>query len=101
MPRGRPPSNLTPDEKLQKKFEQLPVEWRDKVATMTVEDLNAALAEVAKNENENQLNKENDQDLAEKKESYSFASAQYKEATTANKLRTKFLIRVLGDRGAL
>lgn len=102
MPRGRPASNLTADEKLQKKFEtDLPEDWRDNVAAMSVERLNAALAEVAENEDLNQKAKEDDQDLASAKETYQTAAAGYKEATQANKLRTKYILRVLRDKGAM
>ena len=80
-------------------FEDLDSDWKDAVATMSVDDINSRIAEVAKAEELNQRAKEDDLDLARLKEEVATAGAQYKEATKANKLKIKFAMRVLGDRG--
>lgn len=101
MPRGRPAQDLTPEEKMQKKFLEINEEWRDKVAALSVEQIKTEITEVVNNENENQKNKEDDQHLAEAKETYQEAAAGYKEATKMNRLKVKFALRVLGDKGGI
>lgn len=101
MPRGRPPQNLTPEERLQRKFTNIDEEWRDKVAAMTPDQLRVVVTEVSHNESENQKAKEEDQHLEETKAAYQDASAGYKEASAMNKLKIKFALRVLSDKGAI
>lgn len=101
MPRGRPPQNLTPEEKIQKKLEQIDEEWRDSVAAMTPEQIKNVITEVSQNEAENQQSKEDDQDLESKHLAYQDASVGYKEATQMNKLKVRFALRVLSDKGAI
>lgn len=92
---------LTASEKLEKKFKDIDEEWRDKVAALSAVEVKAVLAELAYNENENQKAKEEDQDLASKKESYDSAAEGYKEATKSNKLKTKYALKVLSDKGGI
>lgn len=92
MPRGRPRRD---------KFLDLPEEWRNAMAETATEKLNSTLTEVVSNEEENQKNKEEDQDLASCKEAYQTAAAGYKEATRLNKLKMRYIVRVLSDRGVL
>ena len=80
-------------------FAAIPEEWRDAVAASTVEQIDARIAELAKNEEENQNNKKEDEDLAEKKEAVKFAAEGYREATKMYKLKMKYVMRVLGDSG--
>jgi predicted carbohydrate-binding protein with CBM5 and CBM33 domain len=81
------------------KFEDLDNEFKDAVAGMDVVALNNKIAEVAKNEENNQNLKKDDQQLAEAKEAAKMANEPYKDASKANKLRIQFCMRVLGDRG--
>jgi hypothetical protein len=80
-------------------YQDLDPEWKDAVAQATVEEINGRLAEVAKAEANNQEAKEQDMDLASLKEQVKEAGAQYSEATKANKLKIRFCMRVLSDRG--
>jgi hypothetical protein len=65
---------------------------------MSVDKLRDKLGEIALNQEAVQDAKENDQDLASAKETYDTAGAGYKEATKMNKLRVKFIRRVIGDK---
>ena len=96
---GRPA--LSPEAKEAKKFATLPVEWKDAIASMTVDQIRGEIAKVAHDESENQKNKQDDQHLAEKKAEKEEAEAQYKEASDANKNKMKFALRVLEDKGGI
>lgn len=85
--------------KVKDPYADLPGEWKDAVAGSTAEEINARIAEVAKAEALNQEAKSQDMDLASLKEQVKEAGAQYAEATKANKLKVRFCMRVLGDRG--
>jgi len=85
--------------KVKDPFADLDSDWKDAVAQGTVEEINARIAEVAKAEALNQEAKSEDVDLASLKEQVKEAGAQYAEATKANKLKVRFCMRVLGDRG--
>ena len=94
-------ADTTPEERMQKKFLLLDEEWRDKVAALEVNEIKAVITEVVNNENENQKAKDDDQDLSEKKESYQSAAESYKEATKFNRLKVKYCLRVLNDKGGI
>lgn len=80
-------------------FEQLEESFKDAVAGGTTDDLKARLAEVAKNEEQNQSAKKADQDLNNLKGQVKVASAGYTEVSKANRLKLKFIIRNLADKG--
>lgn len=99
-----PRTPMTEEAQYQKeleKLETLPEEWRLEVDRMEPAAIKTLLAEVTLNERENQNNKKLDQDLAEKKAAYSFASEGYKEATKANKLRITYLLKSLESKHAI
>lgn len=81
-------------------FNLLPDEFKDAVATKTVEELNLTIAEVAKGEAVNQEAKEDDEDLASLKEQVKDASAPYSEGTKMNKTKIAFLRQALKDKGS-
>jgi hypothetical protein len=81
------------------KFAELDEEFKNSVSSMSPDAINLKIAEVAKNENENQRLKKEDEDLEAQKVLYKEAGQSYKDATKANKLRIAFMIRVLGDKG--
>lgn len=81
------------------KYDDLSDEFKAKVEAATDEGLIEILGEVSKNEELNRRCKEDDQDLAEKKLVYDEANAGYKEATKANKLKTRFVYDLLRARG--
>jgi hypothetical protein len=95
-------TNIERDDKLEKKFvDKLPEDWRTRVQAMSNEELKALVIEVANNENENQKKKEEDIELQDAKEAYAAAGAEYKEATSLNKLRIKYVLRELNRNGAV
>ncbi len=96
------PTDIEREDKLDKKFnDKLAEDWREGVKRMTTEQLKATVIEVATNENENQKKKEEDQGLADAKEAYGVAGAEYKDGTTINKLKIKFVLRELERNGAV
>ena len=80
-------------------YADLPAEFKDKVEGVTDDQIVELLGEVAKNEELNRRMKEDDEDLAEKKAAHDFAGEQYKDATKANKTKTRYLYDVLRARG--
>lgn len=80
-------------------FESIPEDWKDAVAASSVDAINARIAEVAKAEEENLRLKGEDFDLASLKEQVKEAGAQYSEATKMNRLKIRYAMRVLGDKG--
>jgi hypothetical protein len=80
-------------------FEAIPEDWRDAVADMTPDEINMRIADVAKNEQENLKAKAEDVDLANLKEQVTDANAPYKEASNINKLKIRYAMQVLGDKG--
>ena len=83
------------------KFDDLDAEFKDSVASMAVDEIRMKIAQVALNEEENLKAKEDDEDLLAKKEAAKFAGEQYAEASKMNRLRIRFMRRILGDRGNL
>jgi hypothetical protein len=80
-------------------FDDLDSDFKDAAASMSPDELNARIAEVAKNEQENLKLKTEDEDLKAKKAQATEAGKVYKEGSKQNTLRIKFLMRVLGDKG--
>lgn len=91
---GRPKKNKDP-------FADLPGEWRESVSSMSREQIDDEIAKVAKNEDENLRAKKEDPDLQNLKWQVKEASAPYREGTKMNKLKIRYAIQVLGDKGAL
>ena len=92
---GRPKKNAEPKDE----FAELDSEFKDKVAGSDEAAIRDTIATVALNEVQNQNNKADDQDLAQKREEAAVAGAQYKDASKMNKLRIRFARRVLSDKG--
>jgi superfamily I DNA/RNA helicase len=88
----------TNEEKLTKKFLDIPSEWRDASDSMNVLDLKNRLTEVVKSLEENQQNWDEDQDVQEKKEALGSAEQGYKEVRNMERLKLKYLVRLLKDR---
>ncbi len=85
------------------KFDDLNKEFKDKVdgASGDMEVVKRLLLETAINEEMNQVAKEKDLDLAEKKEQASAAGYDYAQATKQNKLRIKYAAEILEANGKL
>lgn len=79
-------------------FADLPADWKDAIIGSSEEEINKRIAELAKNEEENQKAKKDDADLTEKKEQVKFASEGYRESTKGYKLRMRWIMQILGDR---
>lgn len=80
-------------------FSLLDDEFKMAIASMSPEQIKNRIAEITLAQIENMKQKEEDQDLAEKKEQAKEAGAQYREATQANKVKVAFCKRVLEDKG--
>jgi hypothetical protein len=87
------------DDNLLKKFDTLDGDWRDAVKGKVSQDLKLMLAQVAKDEEENLHAKVEDQDLLLAKEKLEELGYDYKAATKVNKLKVKFLLWTLRNRG--
>jgi len=80
-------------------FDELDSEYKDGIASMTKEEINNRISEIAKAEAESQAAKKEDQELKEAKLKASVAGEGYRESTKLAKLRIKYCIQILKDRG--
>lgn len=80
-------------------YSNLDDEFKAKVEAANDEQLIEILGEVAKNEELNRRNKADDQDLQEKAAAKDMAEEQYKDASKANKLKTRYIYDLLRARG--
>jgi hypothetical protein len=80
-------------------FADLDGDWKDMIVGMSAEEINNRIAEIAKAEQEVQALKKEDADLNAIREQYKVASSGYREHTKQSKLRIKYCMRVLSDRG--
>ncbi len=81
------------------KFDDLDQDFKDRVNGANQEQIREIICKVALDQGALIELKEEDQDLAEKKEAYSTAGAFYREGTKMNKLRTKYARTMLGEKG--
>lgn len=79
-------------------FAALDSDFKDLVSGMTEEEIRDKITAVTLNQIELQKAKEDDLDLAQKREAARDAGAIYREGTKMNKLRVLFCHRVLGDK---
>lgn len=87
------------DDKLVAKFVKfLDTDWRADAENMDVLTLKNALAEVAKSEEANRAKLEQDEALKAAKERVSELTEDYNHVTKVNKLKTKYLVRVLSTK---
>jgi hypothetical protein len=90
--------------KRQKRFLKLDAmdkDFRTNVQSMSKEDLDQKLAEVAKLEQTNQDAKKADPTVAKLKEETKNATANYREDSKAHKLMTEFVVWVAEQKGYL
>jgi len=90
---ARPKKSFT--EKVQK---ELP-EFASEVATLSVDNLNARLAVLAKANEENEQNQENDEDLETARAEASELAAPYKEAKKHLRLKTRYIVSLINEKG--
>jgi hypothetical protein len=84
---------------LEEKMQEEQPEFAGEVAGLSVDQLNARLAEQAKAAEWNQQAKEEDEDLEEKKAVASEAAAPYRDAAKAIRLRSRYLIKLIKEKG--
>lgn len=75
-------------------------EFASEVAGATVDQLNGKLATLAKNLEESETAKENDEGLEEAKALAAELGAPYRDAKKAIRQKTKYVIGLLSDKGA-
>ena len=80
-------------------FSKLDPEFRDALAGASSEELKAKLSDVAKDEEANKSSKKADPDLKRLKEQVKVAGEGYSELTKRNRLKIKFIIQLLADKG--
>lgn len=90
--RGRKPKS---------EYDDLPAEFKDEIAACSLDTLKGKLAELVKTEEANTAAKAADEDLNSLKEKLKVASEPYNEITKTNKLKLKYMISVLADKGDL
>lgn len=80
--------------------EEMP-EFADSCNSLSADELNGRLAECAKAAENVQEAQENDEELAQAKESAKQMGAGYRDAKKAVRLKSRYLIAVLKDRGVI
>jgi hypothetical protein len=80
-------------------YEDLPQEWKDSVAAKSISEINDEIAVIAKRQEENSKSMKDDPDLENLKWQVKEASAPYREAAKANKLKIQYAIEMLEAKG--
>jgi hypothetical protein len=80
-------------------FEALSMAYKDEVGAADLNKLKQLLADVAKSEEANQAAMKADEELNQLKEKVKVATEGYSEVKKTNRLKTKFIIRALSDKG--
>lgn len=84
---------------LEEKLNALEPTFVDSLNGANLEQLKARLGDVTKAEVSNQAFKASDQDLSTKKDAYTAAGEGYKEVSKKNKLKARYIIQQLSDKG--
>lgn len=74
---------------------------KERMDSMSTSDLKGFVGQVTLDEMENQQQKKDDQDLAEKKSAYNGAGAKYKDNTKANKTKIEYAKYLLAGMGVV
>lgn len=90
MPRGR---------QKKEEFADLPDDFKDAVANANEEEINSKLAQIALSQQELIEAKQQDEDFQQAKAALQVAGEVYRESAKANKLKIRFIKRVLESRG--
>lgn len=75
-------------------------EFAGEVAGLSLEQLNSRLSDLAKGREENQQAKEEDEQLESAKRLSSELGAPYRDAEKALKLKSKYIISLLSEKGS-
>ena len=84
---------------LEEKMKEEQPEFAGEVAGLSVDQLNGRLAELAKAAEWNEQAKEDDEDLSEKQAAASEAGAPYRDAKKAIRLKSRYLIKLIQEKG--
>jgi len=76
-------------------------DFATEVAGMSVEQLNSRLAGIAKELGENERTKENDEELEKAKDLASELGATYREIRKAGQLKSRYIVGLLREKGAV
>lgn len=80
-------------------FADLPEEFKDAVANASEEEINTKLATIALSQQELIEAKQSDEDFQQAKAALAVAGEVYREGAKANKLKIRFIKKVLESRG--
>lgn len=81
-------------------FADLPEDFKANTEHMSVDELRQTMGDISKVSEETKQARKDDIDLADKKEAVKEAGAVYKEILDANSLKTRWLMRLLSNKGA-
>lgn len=81
------------------KFDDLDKDFKEEAEKLDEGQLRTKISEIALNQEALMEAKEQDQDLAQKKEQAKEAGAVYREGSKANKLRVRYLRQMLDAKG--
>lgn len=80
-------------------FATVPEEFKDAVQGMSADEINARIAQVAKDQVDLMKAKKEDQDLEEKKVAYREAGQVYREGSKLNRVKIEFCKAILEQKG--
>lgn len=84
---------------LQEKVQEDMPEFAAEVASLSVQDLNNRLATLAKGSEENEQAQEDDEDLEKARAEASELAAPYRDAKKAIRLRSRYVISLIREKG--
>ena len=84
---------------LQQKVQEEMPEFADEVAALSISDLNGRLATLAKNAEANEEAKEDDEELEKAHALAAELGAPYRDARKAIRLRSRYLISLIKEKG--
>lgn len=84
---------------LEEKIQEDMPEFAGEVAGLNVDQLNQRLAQLAKDAEANEQAKEDDEELEEAQKHASELGAPYRDAKKAIRLRSRYIIKMIGEKG--
>jgi len=80
-------------------FDALPESFKSTVGAQSLDGLKSKLSEVSKNEAQNLSAMKADEDLKSKRDQAKLAAQVYREESKLNKLKAKYIIQAMADKG--
>jgi len=90
-----------PKKDLKQKVQEEMPEFANEVAGLAVSDLNNRLAKLAKDAEANEQAQEDDEELEQTRAQASEMAAPYKEAKKAIRLRSRYIIALIKEKGGV